>query len=214
MNRRKEILNELKDAAPALAEMDLQHPYRVPEGYFESLPGLIMFRIRLENAESVQDELEIISPLLNSLNKNMPFSTPDGYFDTLTPGIRVAKEEVQKPARVVKMFQPQKTFRLAAAAVTIGVIGIAAWMFMREPATDLYATKSDSEVQKELKNKVGELSENELTHFIEGSTLITSYDSTSLEEINEDDVKLMLADIPDQELEKFIDQHSVKEKFN
>src|SRR5687767_3281349 len=214
MNRRKEILNELKDAAPALAEMDLQHPYRVPGGYFESLPGLIMFRIRLENVESVQDELEIISPLLNSLNKNMPFSTPDGYFDTLTPGIRVAKEEVQKPARVVKMFQPQKTFRLAAAAVTIGVIGIAAWMFMREPATDLYATKSDSEVQKELKNKVGELSENELTHFIEGSTLITSYDSTSLEEINEDDVKLMLADIPDQELEKFIDQHSVKEKFN
>lgn len=215
MNRRKEILNELKHDAPTLAGMDFQQPYKAPEGYFESLAGHIMLRIRLESAESVEDELEIISPLLNSLNKNMPFSTPEGYFDALTPGIRVAKEEeAQKPARVVKMFQPQKTFRLAAAAITIGVIGIAAWLFMREPATDLYATKSDTEVQKELKNKVGELSENELTHFIEGSTLITSYDSTSLEDINEDDVKLMLADIPDQELEKFIDQHSVKEKFN
>ena len=215
MNRRKEILDELKDAAPTLADLDVQHPYRVPEGYFESLAEGIMLRIRLENAVSVKDELDIISPLLNSLNKKMPFTTPDGYFDTLTPGIRVAKEEeAHKPARVVKMFQPQKTFRLAAAAVTIGVIAIAAWLFMREPARDLYATKSDTEVQNELKNKVGELSENELTYFIEGSTLITSYDSTSLEEINEDDVKLMLADIPDQELEKFIDLHSVKVKFN
>lgn len=215
MNRRKEILDELKDAAPTLAGIDFQHPYRVHAGYFESLAESIMLRIRLENAESAQEELEIISPLLNSLNKNMPFSTPEGYFDTLTPGIRVAKkEEDHKPARVVKMFQPRKTFRLAAAAVTIGLIGIAAWLFIREPAADLYATKPDTQVQKELKNKVGELTENELTNFIESINLITSYDNTSLDEINEDDVKLMLADIPDSELEKFIDQHSANEKFN
>lgn len=144
----------------------------------------------------------------------MPYSTPEGYFDTLTPGIRVAKETERKPARVVKMFQPQKTFRLAAAAVTIGIIGIAAWIFLREPANNQYAMKTDTEVQKELKNKVGELSENELTYFIEGSTVLTSYDNTSLEDISEDDLKLMLVDIPDMELEKYVDQHSAKEKFN
>jgi hypothetical protein len=33
-------------------------------------------------------------------------------------------------------------------------------------------------------------------------------------EIGEEDVKLMLADIPDQELEKYLDQNSVKQKFN
>jgi hypothetical protein len=214
MNRRKEILDELKDAAPSLGA-DFQLPYEVPTGYFEGLSARIMLRIRLENAGSVKEELEIISPFLSGLSKEMPFSTPQGYFDTLTPGIRVAPRQVErKPARVVKMFQPQRTFRMAAAAVTIGIIGIAAWFFMREPAKDQYATKTDVEVQKELKNKVGELTESEMTHFIEGNTVLTAYDSTSLEEINEDDVKLMLADIPDQELEKYLNQNSVKEKFN
>lgn len=214
MNRRKEILDELKDAAPTLGGIDFQDPYRVPAGYFESLSESIMLRIRLENAGSAKEELEIISPLLSGLSKTMPFSTPEDYFDTLTPDIRVARKEERKPAPVVKMFQPQRTFRMAAAAVTVGIIGIAAWLFMREPSTDQYATKTDTEVQNELKNKVGELSENELANFIESSTLITTYDNTSMEDFNEDDVKLMLADIPDQELEKFIDQNSAKEKFN
>lgn len=214
MNRRKEILDELKDAAPSLG-IEFQLPYKVPAGYFEGFAGRIMLRIRLENAVSAKEELEIISPFLGGLSKEMPFNTPQGYFDTLTPGIRATPaKEARKPAQVVKMFQPPKTFRMAAAAVTIGVIGIAAWLFMREPAKDHYATKTDIEVQKELKNKVGELTENELTNFIEGSNILTAYDSTSLEEINEDDVKLMLADIPDQELEKFLNQNAVKEKFN
>ena len=94
------------------------------------------------------------------------------------------------------------------------MISFAAWLFLREPAIDHFATKTDTEVQKELKSKVSELSDNELADFIESSTVLTTYDSTSLEDISEDDVKLMLADISDQELEKFIDQNSVKEKFN
>ena len=215
MNRRKEIPDVLNDAAPLLEGIDLQHPYRVPAGYFEDFAERILLRIRLENAGSAQEELEIISPLLSGLSKQMPFSTPEGYFDTLIPEIHGTKTVVErKPARVVKMFQPQKTFRMAAAAVTIGVISFAAWLFLREPAIDRYATKTDTEVQKELKNKVGELSDNELAAFIENSSILTTYDSTNLEDIGEDDVKLMLADIPDQELEKFIDQNSVKEKFN
>ena len=215
MIRRKEILDELKDAAPSLEGIDFQHPYRVPAGYFESLAERILLRIRLDNASSAQAEMEIISPLLSGLSKQMPFSTPEGYFDTLVPSIHQVKPDTErKPARVVKMFQPQKTFRMAAAAVTIGVISIAAWLFMGEPATDKYATKTDTEVQNELKNKVGELSDNELSAFIESNTVITTYDNTNLEDISEDDVKLMLADISDQELEKFIDQNSVKEKFN
>ena len=85
---------------------------------------------------------------------------------------------------------------------------------MREPATNQYATKTDIEIQKELKNKVGEISENELANYIDGNTTITFTESTSMVEIGEEDVKLMLADIPDQELEKYLDQNTVKEKYN
>src|SRR5689334_8033277 len=197
MNRRKEIPEELKDIAPLLAGIDFQHSYKVPAGYFENLPDQIMLRIKLENAASPKEELEIISPFLSGLSKKMPFSTPEGYFDTLTPGIRGTETEPREPARVVRMFQPRRNFRLAAAAVTAGIIGIAAWLFIREPATNQYATKPDIEVQKELKNKVGEISENELANFVETNTNITFSDSTSMVEIGEEDVKLMLADIPD-----------------
>jgi hypothetical protein len=214
MNRRKEILEELIDAAPKLADIENQHPYRVPTGYFESLPGLVMLRIRTQNAESAREELEIISPLLGGLNKKMPFSTPKGYFETLTPTITGAPAKTVEPARVVRMFQPRKSFRMAAAAVTVGIIALAAYFIFLKPAENQYALKPDAEVQKEFQTKVDDLSENELANFVEASTVITSFDNGSTGEINEDDVKLMLADIPDQELEKFIDQNTVKEKFN
>jgi hypothetical protein len=214
MNRRKEIPDELKDIAPTLSGIDFQQPYRVPAGYFDGLAEQVMLRIRLENAGSAKEELEIISPFLSGLDKKMPFSAPGGYFDTLTPGVRVARKELREPARVVKMFQPRRTFRMAAAVVTIGIIGVAVWLVMREPSANQYATKTDIEVQKELKNRVSEISENELADFIETNSNITFTDSTSMIEIGEEDVKLMLADIPDQELERYLDQNAVKEKFN
>lgn len=212
MNRRKEILEELTDAAPKLADIDNQHPYRAPAGYFENLPAMIMLRIKTENAGSVQEEMDMISPLLGGLSKKMPFSTPQGYFESLTPAMAPSYAQA-KPARVVRMFQPRRTFRMAAAAVSIGIIGLAAWMFFK-PVETQYAVKPDTEVQGELKNKVNQLSENELANFVESATVITSYDNNSTGEINEDDVMLMLADVPDTELEKYVDQHSVKEKFN
>jgi hypothetical protein len=214
MNRRNEIHEELKDVAPTLAGIDFQYPYTVPAGYFDSLAENIMLRIRLENAGSAKEELEIISPLLSSLSKEMPFSTPAGYFDNLTPDIKAVEKVNHQPARVVKMFQPERRFRLAAVAVTIGLIGIAAWLFMREPVADLNASKTDTEVQKELKAKVSEISDSELANFVEANTNITFTDSTSVAEIREEDVKLMLADIPDRELEQYLRQNSVKEKYN
>lgn len=211
MNRRKEILDELIDAAPKLADIDSQQPYRVPAGYFESLPQMILLRIKTENAGSAREEMDMISPLLGGLSKKMPFSTPQGYFDSLTP--KVASSDKVAPARVVRMFQPRRTFKLAAAAVTIGIIGLASWMFFK-PAEPQLAAKPDTEVQGDITNKVNQLSEKELANFVESTTIIAPYDNASTGEINADDVMLMLADISDTELEKYVDQHSVKEKYN
>lgn len=211
MNRRKEILEELNDAAPNLAGIENQHPYRVPAGYFASLPELILLRIRTDKAESAGEELEILSPLLSGLDKKMPFSTPEGYFESLQPSVPGVPAE---PARVVKMFQPRSSFRMAAAAVTVGIIALAGYLFFLRPAENQYAVNTDPEVQTELKTKVTELSENELVNFVESATILAPFENNSTGEINEDDIKLMLADISDQELQKFIDLNSAKEKFN
>ena len=90
MNSRKEILDELTDAAPALTGISLQHPFRVPAGYFDNLAEVILSRVRTEYAGSAKEELDLISPLLGGLSKKMPYSMPDGYFETLTPSVRKA----------------------------------------------------------------------------------------------------------------------------
>jgi hypothetical protein len=213
MNRRKEILDELTDAAPALTGISPQHPFRVPAGYFDNLAEVILSRVRTEHAGSAKEELDLISPLLGGLSKKMPYSMPDAYFETLTPSVRKAEAADAAPARVVKMFQPQRKFRMAAAAAVIGIIGIASYLFLREPAANQYATKTDTEVQKELDPKVSELTESEIASFVEGSSVMTMF-YNNMNDITEDDVKLMLADIPDQELEKYLDQNTIKEKFN
>lgn len=211
MNRRKEILDELIDA-PALASIDNQLPYQVPPGYFESLPELILARLKVGNAASAREEIEVISPLLANINRKMPNTVPDGYFEKIAAPVR-GTAMPQQQARVVKMFQPPRRFRMAAAAVVVAVIGLAGWLMLKQPSSDTSVAKTEKEIQKELEPKVNQLSDSELANFIDG-TVITSFYTANAGDMSEEDVKLMLADIPDQELEKYLDQNTLKAKYN
>jgi hypothetical protein len=214
----KDITNELKEISPTLARLDVLLPYRVPAGYFDNLAELILLRIRAEEAGSAKEELELISPFLSGLNKKMPFSTPEGYFENLVPDIRKKEKEEQKGGRVVSFSPARRVFRLAAAAVTIGVVVLAAWFLINKPVetNNQYALNSDSAVQKDLKKDVSGLSEKEIANFIDGSSAIFNLETSGTgAEINDEDVKLMLADVSDQELERYLEQENTqKEKFN
>lgn len=211
MNRRKEILDELVDV-PALAAIDNQGPYKVPEGYFELLPEQILRRVKIENATSAKEEIEAISPLLAGISRKMPFTTPVGYFEKSNS--LVGLESESKPqARVIKMFQPPRRFRMAAAAVVVAIVGLAGWLMFRQPVTTHYAVKSENQIQKELEPRVNQLSDSELANFVDGAMITTFYTANPVE-ISEEDVKLMLADISDHELEKYVDQNALKEKYN
>ena len=48
----EQIRDEIRDMAPNLANFKRSNPYKVPEGYFESLPNLIQEKINEENASS------------------------------------------------------------------------------------------------------------------------------------------------------------------
>lgn len=208
-------MNELAEISSELARLDLSHPYRVPTGYFEDLADRILLRIRAEETNSPKEELELISPFLSRLDKKMPFSTPEGYFDTLAKVPKEVKKE--EGGRVISLFRSKTILRYAAAAVTIGVIVITAWLLMKPSETDnKYALNADTTVQKELKKNISELSENEIADFIEGGSTTFNYgDSATGADLNEDDVRLMLADISDQELEKYLGlENTQKEKFN
>lgn len=116
MNNPNHILNELETLSPALAAIPRVNVFSVPEGYFDSLPGLLMLqtvendiianksvpegyfesladtimgRIKLES--NISEESSTV--LADIGNKNM-FTVPDGYFEQLpTQVMAMVKDE-------------------------------------------------------------------------------------------------------------------------
>lgn len=115
------ILNELLELSPTLAAIPRNNVFKVPEGYFESLPAIlllqtgdagnmgnntvpegyfdnladnIMARIRQENAS----EKEKVSTILAGIGNKNIFTVPAGYFNTLANNImsRISDENVSE----------------------------------------------------------------------------------------------------------------------
>lgn len=151
MDKSTEILNELKDISPSLAEMERVNVFQVPddyfteldkrifttiflhqdeknkdreapEGYFEGLSGKILARIKNAEIESVEEEIKSISPVLLSLKNINVFQAPLDYFENLDDDIK-SKLENNK-AKVISIGTGRKWWKYAAAAIIAGGITI------------------------------------------------------------------------------------------
>ena len=74
---------EQQETAAAWLPAVPQHPYTVPEGYFENLAGKVLARVKAMDASTPQEETEALSPLLGGLNKKVPYGLPEAYFAEL-----------------------------------------------------------------------------------------------------------------------------------
>ena len=93
MKKEEDILKELREISPSLAEMPLSADlFKVPDGYFEGLAGEIILKIRSEEAPR--------SLLLEEINKAIPYHLPLGYFDGFTAGV-IARIKSEKTASEV-----------------------------------------------------------------------------------------------------------------
>lgn len=103
MEKRNEILIELRELGSGLAAVEPAVPYRVPVGYFDEFPLLTLQMCRAVTINTVaepgrDEELAQLSPLLSKAPKAMPFSVPAGYFADM-PGTRTTSlEQDQLPA--------------------------------------------------------------------------------------------------------------------
>lgn len=217
MTRGQDILEELQGISPELARIGLAAPYQeVPAGYFDKLAGEIMSRIKNEESASAGEEMAILSPLLSRLDRKTPFSVPKGYFEQLSPNISETRKEI-KGAKVISM-PAKRIFRYAVAAVAVGLITTFAWFFISGPRTknDRYALKQDSAAEKLAIENISQISDNEIEYFIEGTSIISGFDQSLADlKITDEDMRLILTEISDQELETYLEQHiPSKEKFN
>ncbi|CAN5592264.1 hypothetical protein BH10BAC3_BH10BAC3_31250 [soil metagenome] len=105
MEKKENILSEIRAVAPALADVGNNMPFEVPEayfelfplqmlakvaapfqqpsvpaGYFEAMPAIMLAKVKvLENA----DELADVAPALIGVSRKMPYNVPAGYFENL-----------------------------------------------------------------------------------------------------------------------------------
>jgi hypothetical protein len=74
-----DILKELEEISPAVANLNNQTPYKIPSEYFETLASVIMARIAAGGTEE--------NSVLSVAGKQMPQEVPVGYFNNLSNDI-------------------------------------------------------------------------------------------------------------------------------
>lgn len=195
----KSAKEELETLSPLLSGLGKKMPFSTPDNFFEELSDNAVSGAKA--IDFVNVELENLSPLMSSLKDKQVYETPAGYFDQLPR--QILQKVKSQPARVVSMNFTRRVVRYAAAAVVAGLVVAAAWLYIGNSGTE------ESIVGIE------QISDDALESFIE-TDQGTPGDATMLavnSEINPEDLKEMLVDISDEELEKYADQFIVKENL-
>jgi hypothetical protein len=188
---------ELESLSPLLSRISKQVPYELPENYFTDLSDQAL--VGAKAIEFVNVELENLSPLMSSLKSKNVYEVPEGYFDSLAQKILVEARK-QRPAKVVAFRPVRKLMRYAVAALVIGIMAVGAW-FLQQPTIDSTVTKIETGIQK--------ASDEEILNFIQNDEAPAPLGETILNadgEMDESDIKAMLADISDSELEQFANE--------
>lgn len=187
-------------SAPVWKMLGKKMPYQVPQGYFTDSADNILAGVQA--IAFVNDELENLSPLMSSLRHKEVYEVPAGYFDQFA-GTVLEKVQEKQAGKVISMGFTRKLFRYAAAAVITAVLATGAWMYFK-PAAPVTAPESVASLS-ELKN----ISDDEILNFANNlpSVADTSILVSGEGEMTTKDAKELLANISDEELQQYADQH-------
>jgi hypothetical protein len=224
-NPDKNIHEELKGLNSALPGTDKATPYSVPEGYFEGLASAVLARVK-ENELSAKEEILTLSPLLASIERTMPYQLPAGYFEQTIELLPVLTGEDQRSA-ILELVEQQTPFevpdgyfdqlpgklldrtsrrtpvvhirknwmRMAVAAVFAGIIFLSGYYFIDA------RNNSSLTIEKQLSS----VSTQELEEFIQSTSIVSGREVVIRPE-NTKEVKSLLNDVADTELDDFLQQ--------
>ena len=192
---------ELEILSPLLSQLGKKMPFSTPAGYFNEVSEHAV--AGAQAIDFVNVELENLSPLMQGIKRIMVYEVPAGYFNQL-PGQVMKAIKAQEPAKVVSMSFTRRVLRYAAAAVVAGLIVTAGWMFLGKghhiidnPGGDIakFDSISDETLQKFIENQTPTPAE-------------TALASTTVEELDANDMKDMLADVTDEDLQVYLEKYS------
>jgi hypothetical protein len=194
---------ELEILSPLLNKISKKAPFSTPDGYFGELTDNVVAGAKA--IDFVNEELENLSPVMISLKSKTVYEVPAGYFENL-PAQLLSKAKTAKPAKVVSMTFARKVMRVAAAAVVTGIIIAAGWLYIgnNKPVTN----NGDPAVAG-----IENISDSSLLSYIENQNIPLPETTTGNDEIGEGDMKDLLADVSDDELQQYIDKYSTNKNI-
>ncbi|MBC7827025.1 MAG: hypothetical protein H7122_04720 [Chitinophagaceae bacterium] len=201
---------ELEVLSPLLSKLDKKLPFSTPAGYFDELTANVIGGMNA--IDFVNEELENLSPLMSSLKTKNVYTVPDQYFESL-PAAMLNRLKEKKTGKLVQINFGKKWMRYATAAVVAGLIITAGFLFLNKPGSTVTPgtiVLAEEKLQQETQKKVEGLSDDEIFNFLENQTapLPDFLNLVSSPDIDSDDVKMMLADIPDAELNQYLVEYS------
>ncbi|HEX6428027.1 MAG TPA: hypothetical protein VF008_10095, partial [Niastella sp.] len=198
------VSDELEIISPLLSQIDKKMPFSTPAGYFDELGENAI--AGAQAIDFVNGALENLSPLMNGLRRMYVYEVPAGYFEQL-PGEVLKAVKAQQPAKVVSMSFTRRVIRYAAAAVVAGLIITAGWLYLGNK------TDSNGLPPKDVA-KLDSISDEMLEKYLENQTPTPAETSiavtASIEEIDANDMKDMLADVSDEDLQQYIEKYSTE----
>ncbi|MET0243237.1 MAG: hypothetical protein ABW174_07205 [Flavitalea sp.] len=233
MEKRNPILEELRNEGSTLGNFPAVTPYSVPAGYFDSLSGNIMDKIRaMENKNESEDDDFELPAVLKGISKKIPYNVPDGYFDSLADKLNIDEEVSELMLSIKKLpvyevpggyFEnlPGKILAKIKHNEETKVIkgNFAAWKKFAAAAvvtgviftTGFFILNRDKKDQQfasvtnaGLEQKTAQASDEEILNYLEAQSAPTfDVQQTSGSKIQADAILDLLADVSDDDLQQY-----------
>jgi hypothetical protein len=199
--------DELKELSPLLAGFKKDVPFTLPEGYFDDLSQDVVAGVKA--IEFVQQELEIVSPILIQAKGKQVYQAPPGYFEQL-PGIILKKVQQTSGKPAVSVPLVRTIYRYAAAAIITGIVAIGAWLLFNNgsaPGNESATANHQGIVSPAAMQK---LSDEEIIRYLDRNEVyIPENYSMVASDLKVEDLKYLLNDFSDEELQQYLENHSV-----
>jgi len=199
LNRIKALeANDAKDElfylSPFLSNVSKEIPYSVPAGFFQGLSEDVLKKIsEHEDHQTSKEEIETLSPLLSSLKNKNPYSIPAGYFEKIES--RLEKKE----AKVISITK-RRWYRLAVAAVIIGIVAISGLGIFRSKQVDPNKNPQ-AWIEKNIDKKVSKNKLDEFVKLAEGESISVANEK---DDVKLAEIKELMKDVPEKEIEDFL----------
>ena len=195
---------ELSYLSPFLSTVSKEPPYSVPAGFFQTLGEDVLKKIsEQEDHQTSKEEIETLSPLLSGLKNKTPYSVPAGYFEALETNVE------KKETKVISITK-RKWYRLAVAAVVIGIIAISGLAIFRSKQVDPNKNPQ-AWIEKNVDKKVSKDKIDEFVKLAEDESINVASEK---DDVKHAEIKELMKDIPEKEIVDFLNDAVALESNN